>query len=200
MTGPLSRGQDATLLVAEDTQPGVMRSMTDGQGPDGTVSAGDQDALSTVVEKYELDCLKLIDAVEQLDEQGERHTLRAIAALAGVSKDEVNRYLTLQVNELYNYERLKHVRGRNRPLYNHLITSGPPRVENDEWAGIDANTSKFPIFQAVAHKYGYLAKPAVERGRIIEIEYVGIEALSYDRQGIAFSFQEPVLYLDRYRP
>lgn len=166
---------------------------------DGMVRESQQE-LSSAVEKYELDCLKLIDAVETLDAQGESHSLRKIAEIAGVSKDEVNRYLTTRVNELYNLERLKHVRSRNRALYNHLITSGPPRVEDDEWAGIEANTSKFEIFQAVALKYGYTAEAARERGRIVDIDYVGIEELSYTRQGIAFSFQEPVLYLDRYRP
>lgn len=165
----------------------------------GHPASGDVE-LSSAVEKYELDCLKLLDAVETLDAQGKKHSLRSLAAVAGVSKDEVNRYLTVQVNELYKYDRLKHVRGRNRGLYNHLITSGPPRVENDAWVGIEANTSKFDIFRAVAQKYGYSVKPSREPGRIIDVEYQGIEALSYDRQGIVFSFQEPVLYLDAYRP
>ncbi len=159
-----------------------------------------QQELSNAVEKYELDCLKLIDAVEELDREGEKHTLRKIASLSGLSKDEVNRYLTDQVNELYNLDRLKHVRSRNRPLYNHLITSGPPRTENGDWAGIEANTSKFEIFEAVAMKYGYSVEPGQARGRIVELEYHGIEELSYERQGLAFSFQEPVLYLDQYRP
>lgn len=165
-----------------------------------SLSEESQEELSSTVEKYELDCLKLIDAVEQLDAQGEKHTLRKIAGIAGVSKDEVNRYLTDQVNELYNLQRLKHVRSRNRPLYNHLITSGPPRTEEGEWAGIEANTSKFKIFEAVAMKYGYSVEPGQARGRIVELEYHGIEELSYERQGLAFSFQEPVLYLDHYRP
>lgn len=159
-----------------------------------------QSELSSTVEKYELDCLKLIEAVERLDAQGEKHTLRKIASIAGISKDEVNRYLTQQVNELYNLKRLKHVRSRNRPLYEHLITSGPPRVVDDEWAGIEANTSKFRIFEAVAMKYGYSVEPAHAKGRVVELEYHGIEELSYERQGLVFSFQEPVLYLDHYRP
>lgn len=159
-----------------------------------------QQELSNAVEKYELDCLKLIDAVEELDAEGEKHTLRKIAGLSGLSKDEVNRYLTDRVNELYKLDRLKHVRSRNRPLYNHLITSGPPRTEEGEWSGIEANTSKFEIFEAVAMKYGYSVEAAQARGRIVELEYHGIEDLSYERQGLMFSFQEPVLYLDRYRP
>lgn len=159
-----------------------------------------QQELSNTVEKYELDCLKLIDAVEQLDDEGEKHTLRKIAGKTGISKDEVRRYLSDEVNELYNLERLEHVRSRNRPLYDHLITSGPPRTEDGEWMGIEANTSKWKIFRAVAMKYGYSAEPAEARGRIVELEYHGIEELSYERQGLAFSFQEPVLYLDEYRP
>lgn len=166
----------------------------------GALQQQRQDELSSAVEKYELDCLKLLDAVETLDEQGQRHSLRAIAKLAGVSKDEVNRYLTTEVNELYKLDRLKHVRSRNRPLYNHLITSGPPRTEEGDWVGIEANTSKFEIFKAVATKYGYVVEPSNEKGRILDVEYVGIEELSYDRQGIVFSFQEPVLYLDKFRP
>lgn len=166
----------------------------------GAPAEDGQGVLSSQVEKYELDCLKLLDAVETLDARGEHHSLRSIAEIAGVSKDEVNRYLTSQVNELYSYDRLIHVRGRNRRLYNHLIVSGPPRTNDGKWVGIDANTSKFDIFRAVCTKYGYVVKPAQGNGRIIDLEYVGIEALSYDRQGIAFSFQEPVLYLDKYRP
>jgi hypothetical protein len=159
-----------------------------------------QEELSSAVEKYEMDCLKLIEAVERLDARGEKHTLRKIADLTGLSKDEVNRYLTEQVNELYNLKRLKHVRSRNRPLYDHLITSGPPRVEDGEWVGIEANTSKFRIFEAVAMKYGYDVDSGRAQGRIVELEYQGIEELSYERQGLMFSFQEPVLYLDQYRP
>ncbi len=176
-----------------------MAPSSNGHAPGALPTPGEDD-LSSAVEKYELDCLKLIDAVQTLDEQGKRHSLRAIADVAGISKDEVNRYLTEQVNELYRLDRLKHVRARNRPLYNHLITSGPPRVEEGDWAGIEANTSKFKIFQAVSAKYGYSVDPAPEKHRIVDIEYVGIEELSYDRQGIVFSFQEPVLYLDTYRP
>jgi len=171
-----------------------------GQSTNGQIDDPAQEELSNAVEKYEMDCLKLIDAVEQLDAEGEKHTLRKIAGISGLSKDEVNRYLTEQVNELYNLQRLKHVRSRNRPLYNHLITSGPPRVEDGEWAGIEANTSKFRIFKAVAQKYGYDVEPGRAQGRIVELEYQGIEELSYERQGLMFSFQEPVLYLDRYRP
>lgn len=177
-----------------------MASATNGYRLKDSLSDESQEELSSTVEKYELDCLKLIEAVEQLDASGEKHTLRKIAGIAGLSKDEVNRYLTKQVNEVYNLKRLKHVRSRNRPLYNHLITSGPPRTEDGDWVGIEANTSKFRIFEAVAMKYGYSVEPAQAQGRIVELEYQGIEDLSYERQGLAFSFQEPVLYLDHYRP
>jgi len=177
-----------------------MTALSMGNGSQALGERNGQSELSSAVEKYELDCLKLIDAVETLQERGEKQTLRAVAALAGVSKDEVNRYLSPQVNELYGFDRLVHVRGRNRGLYNHLITSGPPRVVEETWVGIDANTSKFEIFQAVCTKYGYEATAVRERGRLVDVQYVGIEALSYARQGIAFSFQEPVLYLDHYRP
>ena len=159
-----------------------------------------QAVISQTVEKLEVDCLKLLDALETLRERNEEQSLRLIGDVAGLSKDEVNRYLNPQVNEVYSLERLVHVRGANRPLYNHLIVSGPPKTEDGQWVGIQANTSKWNIFRAVAQKYGYLVRFVGERGTLVEFEYVGIETLSYARQGIAFSFQEPVLYLDQFRP
>lgn len=154
-----------------------------------------------VKEKIEQDVLKLIQAVQDLKQSGEEQSLRVIAARSGLSKDEVNRYLSPTVRELYDYERLLHVRRRNRPLYNWLIVSGPPKV-NDEgkWAGIMANTSKYGLFQAVCLKYGWVAKHIGERGRIIALEYHGIENVSTERLGKMFRTQEAILGIDDYLP
>ncbi|HWH09036.1 MAG TPA: hypothetical protein VNX21_07530 [Candidatus Thermoplasmatota archaeon] len=147
------------------------------------------------VEKLERDVLRLIDALNEMGKSGEKQTLRAIAERSGLSKDEVNRYLNPQVNEVYNYERLVGVRGRNRPLYNHLIVSGPPHVVEAKWAGINANTSKYALFKAVAQRYGYEVRYLGATGQIIDLEYRGIEATSLDRLGKVFSTQEPVMHL-----
>src|SRR5206468_1770894 len=71
------------------------------------------------LEKLERDVLRLLETISEMGKAGEKQTLRAIAEKSGLSKDEVNRYLNPQVNEVYNYDRLMGVRGRNRPLYNH---------------------------------------------------------------------------------
>ena len=147
------------------------------------------------IEKLERDVLRLIDALNEMGKAGEKQTLRAIAERSGLSKDEVNRYLNPQVNEVYNYERLVGVRGRNRPLYNHLIVSGPPHVVEAKWAGISANTSKYVLFKAVAQRYGYEVRYLGASGQIIDLEYRGIENTSIDRLGKVFSTQEPVLHL-----
>src|SRR5581483_236931 len=138
------------------------------------------------IEKLERDVLRLIDALNEMTRAGEKQTLRAIAERSGLSKDEVNRYLNPRVNEVYNYERLVGVRGRNRPLYNHLIASGPPHVVEAKWAGINANTSKFVLFKAVAQRFGYEVRFLGASGQIVDLEYRGIEA---------FAAQEPVLHL-----
>lgn len=147
------------------------------------------------IEKLERDVLRLIDALNEMGKAGEKQTLRAIAERSGLSKDEVNRYLNPQVNEVYNYDRLLGVRGRNRPLYNHLIVSGPPVVQEERWAGINANTSKYVLFKAVAQRYGYEVRYLGASGQIIDLEYRGIEATTLDRLGKVYSTQEPVLHL-----
>ena len=147
------------------------------------------------VEKLERDVLRLIETLNEMNQAGEKQTLRAIAEKCGMSKDEVNRYLNPQVNEVYNYERLVGVRGRNRPLYNHLIVSGPPHVIEQKWAGISANTSKFVLFKAVAQRYGYEVRFLGAGGQIVDLEYRGIENTAMDRMGKAFSTQEPVMHL-----
>ncbi|HEV8361274.1 MAG TPA: hypothetical protein VGR28_12550 [Candidatus Thermoplasmatota archaeon] len=151
-------------------------------------------------EKIERDCLKLIQAVQELKREGNEQSLRVIAARTGLSKDEVNRYLSPTVRELYDYERLLHVRRRNRPLYNWLIVSGPPKVLEGKWAGILANTSKHGLFQAVALKYGYVVRHLGQRGAIIDVEYHGIENVSTERLGKVFSSQEAILALDEFLP
>ena len=147
------------------------------------------------LEKLERDVLRLLDALNEMVKSGEKQTLRAIAEKSGLSKDEVNRYLNPQVNEVYNYDRLLGVRGRNRPLYNHLIVSGPPVVQEQKWAGINANTSKFVLFKAVAQRFGYEVRFMGASGQIVDLEYRGIENTAIDRMGKAFSTQEPVLHL-----
>lgn len=147
------------------------------------------------VEKIERDVLRLIDALNEMGKAGEKQTLRAIAEKSGMSKDEVNRYLNPRVNELYNYERLVGVRGRNRPLYNHLIVSGPPVVEQQAWVGINSNTSKYVLFKAVAQRYGYEVRYLGATGQIVDLEYRGIEATTVERMGKAFASQEPVVHL-----
>lgn len=164
------------------------------------------------IEKLERDVLRLIETINDMGKAGEKQTLRAIAEKSGLSKDEVNRYLNPQVNEVYNFDRLVGVRGRNRPLYNHLIASGPPHVvvETSEarsdqdgpqpvaktkWAGINANTSKFVLFKAVAQRFGYEVRFLGAAGQIVDLEYRGIEATAADRMGKAFATQEPVMHL-----
>lgn len=151
-------------------------------------------------EKVERDCLKLIQAVQELKKEGGEQSLRVIAARTGMSKDEVNRYLTPTVRELYDYERLMHVRRRNRPLYNWLIVSGPPRVVEGRWAGILCNTSKHGLFQAVCLKYGYVARHLGRDGQIVDVEYRGIESVGTERLGQSFSSQEAILLLDEFLP
>lgn len=147
------------------------------------------------LEKLERDVLRLLDAIKEMEAAGEKQTLRALAERSGMSKDEVNRYLNPHVNEVYNYERLVTTRGRNRPLYNHLIASGPPVVEDQKWAGINANTSKFVLFRAVAQRFGYEVKFMGIAGQVVDIEYRGIEAMTDTRMGKSFSTQEPILNL-----
>lgn len=154
-----------------------------------------QTAKSPALEKLERDVLRLLDALSEMNREGAKQTLRAIAERSGLSKDEVNRYLNPTVNELYAYERLVHMRGRNRPLYNHLIVSGPPAVEEGQWAGIHANTSKFVLFKAVAQRYGYEVRFMGATGMLVDLEYRGIETMSIDRLGKAFATQEPTLHL-----
>lgn len=147
------------------------------------------------LEKLERDVLRLIETINEMHKAGEKQTLRAIAEKSGLSKDEVNRYLNPQVNEVYNYERLVATRGRNRPLYNHLIVSGPPHVVEAKWSGINANTSKFVLFRAVAQRYGYEVRFLGAPGEIVDLEYRGIEAITPERMGKAFSTQEPTMHL-----
>jgi len=164
--------------------------MTDAPAP-----AEDAPRANPALEKLERDVLRLLDAINEMTQAGEKQTLRAIAEKSGLSKDEVNRYLNPQVNEVYNYDRLVGVRGRNRPLYNHLISSGPPHVVEAKWAGINANTSKFVLFKAVAQRFGYEVKFLGAAGQIVDLEYRGIESTATDRMGKAFATQEPVLHL-----
>lgn len=185
-------------------------SETPTTSPPGT----DAPRANPALEKLERDVLRLIDALNEMVKSGEKQTLRAIAEKSGLSKDEVNRYLNPQVNEVYNYDRLLGVRGRNRPLYNHLIVSGPPVVQADtseasggedggqgprvvkqKWAGINANTSKFVLFKAVAQRFGYEVRFLGASGQIVDLEYRGIENTALDRMGKAFSTQEPVMHL-----
>lgn len=147
------------------------------------------------LEKLERDVLRLVETITEMGKAGEKQTLRAIAERSGLSKDEVNRYLNPRVNEVYNLDRLLGVRGRNRPLYNHLIVSGPPHVLEAKWAGINANTSKFVLFKAVANRFGYEVRFLGAAGQIVDLEYRGIEAMQPDRMGKAFATQEPVLHL-----
>jgi hypothetical protein len=166
-------------------------SETPTTSPPGT----DAPRANPALEKLERDVLRLIDALNEMVKAGEKQTLRAIAEKSGLSKDEVNRYLNPQVNEVYNYDRLLGVRGRNRPLYNHLIVSGPPGVQEQKWAGINANTSKFVLFKAVAQRFGYEVRFLGAGGQIVDLEYRGIENTAMDRMGKAFSTQEPVMHL-----
>lgn len=152
-----------------------------------------------VLERIERDCLKLIDCLQEFRRERGEQSLRRIAERTGMSKDEVNRYLTPQVSEMYNFERLMHVRTNNRPLYNWLIVSGPPTLEAGQWAGIMANTSKFGIFRAVAMKYGYEVRHIGERGQIVDLVYRGIHTVSTERAGKVFSSQEPILQFERFR-
>ena len=163
--------------------------------PASTSTGTDAPRANPALEKLERDVLRLLDALSEMNKAGEKQTLRAIAEKSGLSKDEVNRYLNPQVNEVYNYDRLLGVRGRNRPLYNHLIVSGPPHVVEQRWAGISANTSKFVLFKAVAQRFGWEVKFLGASGQIVDLEYRGIEATAQDRMGKAFSTQEPVIHL-----
>ncbi|HVM45108.1 MAG TPA: hypothetical protein VM582_04155, partial [Candidatus Thermoplasmatota archaeon] len=80
-------------------------------------------------------------------------------------------------------------------LYNHLIVSGPPHVVEAKWAGINANTSKFVLFKAVASRFGWEVKFLGAAGQIVDVEYRGIEATTPERMGKAFATQEPILHL-----
>lgn len=160
-----------------------------------TAPEGNAPRVNPALEKLERDVLRLIETINDMTRAGEKQTLRAIAERSGLSKDEVNRYLNPQVNEVYNYDRLMGVRGRNRPLYNHLIVSGPPHVLEQKWAGINTNTSKFVLFKAVAQRFGYEVRFLGASGQIVDLEYRGIEATAAERMGKAFSTQEPVLHL-----
>ncbi|HVL88316.1 MAG TPA: hypothetical protein VM681_10005 [Candidatus Thermoplasmatota archaeon] len=160
---------------------------------------------AAAIQKVETDCLKLIRALSDLKVEADgghngdgTQSLRRIAELTGLSKDEVNRYLSPTVRETYSYDRLVHVRGRNRPLYNWLIVSGPPKVDEGKWAGIQCNTSKHAIFRAVALRFGYEVKYVGRPGQIVDIVFRGIQAVSSERVGKFFSTQEPILEIDRY--
>ena len=168
-------------------QPPAPESAASQEHPRGVVNPA--------IEKLERDVLRLLETISEMGKAGEKQTLRAIAEKSGLSKDEVNRYLNPQVNEVYNYERLVGVRGRNRPLYNHLIVSGPPHVVEAKWAGISANTSKYVLFRAVAQRFGYEVRYLGAAGQIVDVEYRGIEATAAERMGKAFANQEPVLHL-----
>jgi hypothetical protein len=170
-----------------------------GHGP-GQPRQAPRDGKVPVKEKVERDCLKLIQAVQELKAEQAEQSLRVIAERTGMSKDEVNRYLSPVVRELYDYERLLHVRRRNRPLYNWLIVSGPPRVLEGKWAGILANTSKYGLFQAVCLKYGFVARHMGQRGAIIDLEYRGIENVSQERLGKVFASQEAAMGIDDLPP
>ncbi|MBI4392594.1 MAG: hypothetical protein HY556_02195 [Euryarchaeota archaeon] len=152
-----------------------------------------------VLEKIERDCLKLIDCLQEFRRERGEQSLRRIAERTGMSKDEVNRYLSPQVSELYNFERLMHARTHNRSLYNWLIVSGPPMLEAGKWAGIMTNTSKFGVFRAVCMKYGYEVRHIGGRGQIVDLVYRGIHTMSTDRIGKVFSSQEPILQFERFR-
>jgi hypothetical protein len=170
-------------------------------GPSGGTAAPRVQARQVPVkEKIEQDCLKLIQAVNELKQEGGEQSLRILAERTGMSKDEVNRYLSPTVRELYDYERLMHVRRRNRPLYNWLIVSGPPKVDAGKWAGILANTSKWGLFQAVALKYGWVVRHLGQRGALIDLEYHGIENVSTERLGKVFRSQEAVMAIDDFLP
>ncbi|MGQ0535221.1 MAG: hypothetical protein ACT4PT_04025 [Methanobacteriota archaeon] len=177
--------------------PWVVRRDTGGDGNGFRPSAA-QEAARQKLAKIERDCLKLIDCVGEMQKNGAKQTLRGIAEVTGLSKDEVNRYLNPEVRELYTLPRLLHVRGANRRLYNYLIVSGPPKVEEGQWQGILANTSKFAIFAAVAAKYGWLVKHTGHGGEIVSMEYRGIGNVSTERLGKAFSYQEPVIEIDQF--
>ncbi|MHB8586788.1 MAG: hypothetical protein ACYDDF_13255 [Thermoplasmatota archaeon] len=168
-------------------------------GSNGSNGSGSPTAPSRPphMEKLERDCIRLIDALSEIRKEGAKQTLRGIAEKAGMSKDEVNRYLNPKVNELYNFDRLVRVRGANRPLYNYLIVSGPPRVEEGLWKGIETNTSKFVLFRAIAQRFGYDVKYVGDRGIIVDLVYQGIERMTTERMGKVFSTQEPILYLDQ---
>ena len=176
----------------------AMEPATNG-GAQPRPTAGTAPRRNPAVEKLERDCLRLLDALMELRREEGKQTLRSIAERAGMSKDEVNRYLNPRVRELYNLERLVTMRGHNRPLYNWLIVSGPPRVQDGSWVGIDANTSKWPLFQAVAQRHGYEVRFIGERGIIVDLEYRGIEAMALARMGRGFASQEPVLALEEFR-
>lgn len=180
--------------------------------PENAAPAPEAPKANPAIEKLERDVLRLLETLKDMEASGEKQSLRAIAERSGLSKDEVNRYLNPKVNEVYNYERLLGVRGRNRPLYNHLIVSGPPHVivdaseasgENDasgrvgkqKWAGINANTSKYVLFRAVAQRYGYEVRYLGAAGRLVDFEYRGIEATATERLGKMYSTQEPVVHL-----
>ena len=167
--------------------------MTD--GPAAGEEHSSQPKANPAIEKLERDVLRLLETITEMGKAGEKQTLRAIAEKSGLSKDEVNRYLNPKVNEVYNYERLVGVRGRNRPLYNHLIVSGPPHVVEAKWAGISANTSKYVLFRAVAQRYGYEVHYLGAAGHIVDVEYRGIEATAQDRLGKMYATQEPVIHL-----
>lgn len=178
--------------------------MADSDGPEGNPLAPSTDGAPTngaggesgPEEKVTRDSLKLIDAIRGMENRGEAQSLRRIADEAGLSKDEVNRYLNPEVRELYTLERLLFVRENNRSLYNYLIVSGPPRQEDGEWVGIEANTSKYEIFEAVCERYGYELDYVGDRGQIVDLEYQGIEEMALDRMGKSFDTQGPVLELE----
>lgn len=181
--------------------PGNGHGNGHGRPSPGRVQAGAKGRVLPVKEKVEQDVLKLIQAVQELKQAGEEQSLRSIAARAGMSKDEVNRYLTPTVRELYDYERLMHVRRRNRPLYNWLIVSGPPKRSDDgHWAGILCNTSKHGLFQAVCLKYGWVARHMGKPGTIVDLEYHGIENVSTERLGKVFRSQEAIMHIDDFLP
>ncbi|HWG90286.1 MAG TPA: hypothetical protein VNZ52_05485 [Candidatus Thermoplasmatota archaeon] len=183
--------------MSEPHAPGAARSNGSAANGNGAASVA---APNPAAEKIERDCIKLIDAISELKRLDEKQTLRGIAELSGLSKDEVNRYLNPQVNELYNLDRLLVVRGRNRPLYNWLIVSGPPRKGDDgKWAGIMANTSKHTVFKAVAQRFGYEVKFIGDRGLIVDLEYRGIQNVALARMGKTWASQEPVVSLDEFR-
>jgi hypothetical protein len=178
-------------MADSDGPPGApITQGTDGAGQNGADGDGGPE------EKVTRDSLKLIDAIRGIENRGEDQSLRSIAEETGLSKDEVNRYLNPEVRELYTLERLLFVRESNRSLYNYLIVSGPPRQEDGEWVGIEANTSKYEVFEAVCERYGYDLTYVGERGKIVDLEYQGIEEMALDRMGKSFDTQGPVLELE----